>query len=302
MKVSIVIVNYNTRELLHACLESVYRHTSGIDFEVIVVDNASADGSADMVRTGFPLVTLVASPVNLGFGGANNLGASNATGEYLFLLNSDTLLIDNAILPLVEFMDSNGDCGICGGNLVDLEREPTHCYGPVLPSPWSDLHRFVKGSMRIRYGKNWCYNHTGKPRKVGYITGADLLIRKEIFDRLNGFDPVFFMYYEETELTDRVRKDGWTVWSVPRATIIHIKGASLEFLDGAKKMVFESKYRYLRKVYGERGARIAHGIFMLYCLYKRTAFALLGKTEKQLLYAQMGTMDSDTYLAENGNS
>ncbi len=300
MKVSIVIVNYNTKKLLLDCLASVYQHIKDIAFEVIVVDNASADGSAEAVKEQYPAVRLVESEQNLGFGQANNLGCRGATGEYLFFLNSDTVLLDNALLPLVAFMDSRPDCGIAGGNLVDSGRTPVHSYGPVLPSPFSDLYRFLPNAMRLRYGKSWCYNYTGKPMEVGYITGADLLIRREIFDSIGAFHPAFFMYYEETELTSRVRKAGYSVWSVPEATIVHIKGASLEFLSGAKQMVFESKYRYLRMVYGTNGARLAHLLFRLWCNYKRAFFALLSRLTSYKKYTAMLAMEEEVFRREIG--
>lgn len=298
MKVSIIIVNYNTRELLRNCLESIYTYVDGIEYEIIVVDNASKDDSAQMVKNEYKKIILLESKHNIGFGGANNLGASQATGEYLFLLNSDTVFIHDALSVLIGFIDRHPDCGICGGNLVDLENEPVHSYGVAIPSPWSDIHRFCKWSMDVRYGKSWNYNHTKKPKKVGYITGADLLIRKKIFDKLKGFDPGFFMYYEETELTHRVRNAGWTVWSVPEAKIVHIKGASLEFLDGANKISFESKYRYLLKVYGMSGANTAHRVYRIWCLYKQFILTVFGKKDRVQRYKKMVKKDSDCYLAE----
>lgn len=298
MKVSIIIVNYNTRELLKNCLTSLYQFISGIKYEIIVVDNASEDDSVKMVQSEFKDCIIIESKKNVGFGGANNIGALNATGEYLFLLNSDTEFIDDALTTLVSFMESHPDCGICGGNLIDKAKLPIHSYGPVLPSPWSDLHRFCNCSMTLRYGKNWCYNYTGKPKKVGYITGADLLIKKNLFDELKGFDPDFFMYYEETELTYRVKKAGWNVYSVPEATIVHIKGASLEFLEGSNKIAFESKYRYLLKVYGKRGAIIAHFIFRTWCAYKQIAFTILRKKSRLEKYNQMIKIETESYYKE----
>ena len=132
MDVSIIIVNYNTQELTLQCLRSVYEKTAGISFEVIVVDNASSDDSVKQVRIEFPQVILIESPENLGFGRANNLGFENSTGDYIFLLNSDTLLINNAIEILWRFLNQNFDIAIVGGQLFEEDGVTiTHSYSFV---------------------------------------------------------------------------------------------------------------------------------------------------------------------------
>jgi GT2 family glycosyltransferase len=298
LNVSIIIVNYKTPELLENCLSSLFTHTKGLSFEVIIVDNASNDGSAAMVRSRFPSVTLIESPTNIGFGQANNLGAAHASGDYLFLLNSDTVLFENALLPLLDFMRGNPHCGVCGGNLLDLALNPVHSYGPVLPSATSDLYRFLPDSMRYRFGRDWCYNYSGKPKRVGYITGADMMIRRDLFERVGGFDSSFFMYYEETELTARVRKLGFTVCSVPACRIIHIKGASLEFLSGARRTVYESKYRYLMKTAGRCEALLGFLIYDLWCLYKMSLCAFLLRQKAYRKYKHLRSVSAGTYYVE----
>ena len=212
MDVSIIIVNTNTKAVLKQALKSIFEKTKDITFEVIVVDNSSHDGSPQMVQEEFPSVTLVESE-NKGFGYANNVGAKYAKGKYLFLLNPDTIVLNNAVKILFDFIDSHPKVGICGGNLFDAAKKPAPSYQMFLPSVVGELDNFLR-IARIIYGKNRYFNHTKKPLKVkGYITGADLMISADLFLQLNGFDTDFFVYYEETELTFRVKKLGYEVYS-----------------------------------------------------------------------------------------
>lgn len=298
MDVSVIIVNYNTERLLRNCLKSISDMTKGVVYEVIVVDNNSSDTSVSMIRRDFPFVKLIESTKNLGFGRANNLGALKASGSFLFFLNSDTELRNDTISILHTYMREHTDCGIAGGNLVDVNGTPIHSYSMRLPSEWTELERFCpKLSLRLQ-GKNAFYNHSGKVIDVGYITGADLMISNALFKSAGGFDPDFFMYYEETELTSRIRNLGYSARCVPDAVITHIKGASLEFIDDVKSIVYESKYRYLGKVRGTGSISRAHAFFSLYCSFKRLAFSLLGKKERVAKYKMMMSIDREKYLEQ----
>ena len=298
MTVSFIIVNYNTSDLLAECLQSIYEKTKDVIFEIIVIDNASSDSSCGMVKSRFPGVRLIQSDVNLGFGRANNLAVKSAKGDFLFFLNSDTQLINNAVLILVQFMQAHPECGIAGGNLTDLSEHPVHSYSMLLPSWYSDFFRFYRRSLTVILGHSNEYNYSGKVKQVGYITGADLMIRKSLFDSLGGFDPIFFMYYEEAELTYRLWKSGYTVWSVPAAKILHVKGASLEFLTSARKVVFESKYRYIAKVCGLAHARLAHWIFSFYIMYKKVVCAMLLHQNAYRRYKKIGLIAKIAYKQE----
>lgn len=281
MDISIIIVNYNTRELLENCLESVFRHTSGISFEIILVDNASTDGSVVMVRQQFPSVRVIALEQNIGFGNANNRGVVDASGEYLFFLNSDTLLQDNSVAVLWNFLQENPGCGIAGGNLVNFDGKPIHSYSIVFPGPYADLTRFFRSFHKVVYGKSWEYNHTGKPLSVAYVTGADLMIRRDLFQETGGFDPDFFMYYEETELSVRIKKRGYTIYSVPEAVILHKKGGSLHFAQDTRETIHTSKYLYLKKVYGVRAVHIAHICFRLYGISRKILYRMLRRNSRK---------------------
>ena len=137
MDVSIIIVNYNTRDLTLQCLRSVYEKTKNLEFEMIVVDNASSDDSVESIKKQFPQVRVVESSENLGFGRANNLGLGIATGRNILFLNSDTELVNNAILILSEYLDAYTDVAVCGGNLYSKEMHPVHSFFRLFPSIFS---------------------------------------------------------------------------------------------------------------------------------------------------------------------
>jgi GT2 family glycosyltransferase len=283
MDVSIIIIGYNTETLLKQCLISVFEKTKDISFEVIVVDNASHDGSSQMVRKEFPNVILIEIPENLGFGRANNLGAKYAKGKYLFLLNPDTVVLNNAVKIFAEFLDNNPKAGICGGNLFDENKQPTYSYSMFLPSVLWELNIFLSGKLeKLLYGKNSNFNHTEKPLKIkGYVTGADLMIRRDLFLNLNGFDPDFFVYYEETELTFRVKKTGYEVYNVPQAEIVHLEGQTFSGnWKKRQKLFFESRKKYYRKTHNRFTIAICNTLFLLTALLRCAVFRITGHTQK----------------------
>lgn len=245
------------------------------------MDNASHDGSAQMVREEFPNIMLIESLENLGFGRANNLGAKHAKGTYLLLLNPDTILLNNAVKILFDFIDSHPKVGICGGNLFDAAKKPALSYQMFLPSVAGELDDFLRISTII-YGKNSYFNHTKKPLIVkGYITGADLMIKTSLFNQLNGFDTDFFVYYEETELTFRVKKAGYAVYSVPQAEIIHLEGQTFSGDRERKtRMFLESRKKYYQKTHCRFVSWICDRIFLCSCVLYYCLFVVAGKSQK----------------------
>jgi GT2 family glycosyltransferase len=148
LNISIIIVSFNTKELLSQCIKSIFKHTKGINFEIIVVDNASTDGSQQLIKSDFPKVILIESEINIGFGRANNLGAKHASGDYLFFLNSDTLLIENSIKILKDFIYSESDpnLAVVGCKLLDKNKNPHISYGNF-PSIYQEI--FEYGLLKI---------------------------------------------------------------------------------------------------------------------------------------------------------
>ena len=225
MDVSVIIVNYNTSVLLDNCISSLLEKTKGINFEIIVVDNASSDNSLSMMKQKYSLIKLIESKENLGFGKANNLGSKYANGKYLFLLNTDTLLINNAIKILFDYMEigSNINIAACGGNLYNQDLTPNFSYSINFPS----LKSVFSYRSRLPFLQNNEYfNATDEVKDVSIVIGADFFVRKNIYDKIGGFDPSFFMYVEDGELCYRIKKLNYRIVSVPLAKIIHLQGKS----------------------------------------------------------------------------
>lgn len=229
-EVSILIVSYNTRELTLAAIDSVVRETQ-IPYEIIVVDNASSDGSADAIRSHPAEPQLIALDDNVGFGRANNVAARHARAPYLLLLNPDTVVLDHAIDRLVGFARSRPDAKIWGGRtrFANGELNPSSCWGRItiwsLACRASGLAAIVPGSPLFNseaFG-GW---QRDSIREVDIVSGCFLLIGKALWDQLNGFDPTFFMYGEEADLCLRAGAAGARPAVTPHSTIIHLGGAS----------------------------------------------------------------------------
>ncbi len=261
MDVSIIYVNYKTARLIVDSIRSVKEQTSGIEYEIIVVDNDSQDDSIEIIQAQDTQIQIIQSPENVGFGRANNLGVEKAKGKCLFFLNPDTLLKNNAIRILYDYLTTHNEAGACGGNLLDEQSAPTYSFGRNYPSLWYDfLSLFYLKPLLLRHPRSSFYNYTSKPMKVAYITGADLMVKKEIFEIAGGFDPRFFMNFEETELCERIRKKGWNIVSVPEAEIIHLEGKASNSSESRLKRFYEGQYTYHHKRSGNEGIRT------LYCL------------------------------------
>jgi len=247
MDVSIVLVNYNTKQLTIDCLQSIYEKTYGVNFEVFVVDNASQDGSSDVIKELFPQVKLIENPENIGFGRANNVGIKNSNGKYVFLLNTDTVLINNAVKILFDFMEKTPEAGACGGNLFDADREPVHSFG-FLKTPIEHLIRFLGFRYLCKRIKN--NTNRGKLQEVGQIIGADLMLRKSVLDEVGVFDERFFLYFEESELQCRIQKAGHKIFYIPDAFIFHFEGGSSKKNKKFRRQIIaQSEYLYFSLCY-----------------------------------------------------
>ena len=269
MDLSIIIVNYHSAGMVIDCINSIREKTENNTYEIIVVDNASGDGSVELLRQTFPEITVIASDVNLGFGKANNLGAKQAKGKYLFLLNPDTILVNDAIGILYRYLEANPSTGVAGGNLYTPEMMPA----PSFCRHFDDLMRekrsaswsYLIGSKvrdKLRLGADGKFmeefNYSEAPEKVAYIFGADMMLPRALFEEVKGFDPDFFMYAEEEELTWRITQRGFDVVCVPQAKIIHLEGATVkqqnEFSPRQFKMRMNGTLTYYKKRFGQSGA------------------------------------------------
>lgn len=253
MDVSIIIVNYNTSELIINCIKSILKHVKNIDYEIIVVDNNSEKDIPKILKEEFPslIINCILLDQNVGFGLANNEGAKRANGRNLFFLNPDTILLNDAINILSQYLDSNASVGICGGNLYDKEGNPYISFRRLLPGIMWELNTLSMGILDyIRFGKNRHFNNTPHPLSVGYIVGADLMIRSSLFRQIGGFSKNFFMYYEETDLCHRIKEAGYSVIALNNSKIIHLEGKSFQqnSINEHKLRIQEnSKFAYYKK-------------------------------------------------------
>ena len=254
MDVSVIIVNYNTKELTKNCIDSIFAQTSGVTFEVILVDNASTDGSVELFKKD-GRICFVESGCNLGFGKANNLGFQYAEGKYLFLLNSDTILLNNAIKLFFEKMESVGpEVGCMGCLLQDSNRQYVHSYAE-LPKVSNMLGALIWKQFFSFLGfAEWKMDaiENRKPDssffQVEYVTGADLFMRRRIIEKCGLFDPDFFMYYEDSELQWRYTKQGSLSYIYDAPQIVHLEGHSSKKGSSKKRLiVFDGMLKYMSK-------------------------------------------------------
>lgn len=259
---SVIIVNWNTRDLLAACLATLPAAGSGLTVETIVVDNGSSDGSVEMVQSAFPWVRLVETGANLGFARANNVGIRMAQGRFLFLLNSDTLLPPGCLASLVAFAERVPRAGIVAPRLAypDGGAQPSWAAFPTLASE-------LRGS-NIR--RRWpVETGTGRPAfATDWVMGAALLCRRDFFANVGLFDEGFFMYSEETDLCMRARRQGWLVCLVDDVTVVHVGGGSASRNNLRQlHLLYENKIRWFARHRGPVRAGLLRVLLVLAILF-----------------------------------
>ncbi len=232
LKLSIIILSYNTKDLLRKCLRSVKKaKRNGLVLQVIVVDNASRDGSPKMVEKEFPWVELIASRINLGYAGGNNLGLKRSGGDYILFLNSDVEIKKDALVQIVEFLDNDKTVGAITPR-VDLYvggMDPDCHRG--FPTPWASLTYFL-GLERVFpkskiFGKyHMGYMDFNRPHEIDAGFGTFMIVRKEVVDQVGVWDEKYFFYGEDLDFFYRIKKSGWKVMFYPRVLALHHKGAS----------------------------------------------------------------------------
>ena len=246
MDVSIIIVNYNTKELIKNCINSIYKYTKDVDFEIIVSDNGSVDGSVEMIKSEFPNVILIENNANLGFGAANNRGLKIAKGKYIFYLNSDTVLLNNAVKYFFDYWETSpekNEIGALGGNLLDINGNVTDSFGTFI-SPNKIIVDLIKANYgMIKYLVKWIFGKRNFgitkqiPKYEYYVGTVDSVVAADLFMKndLNAFyDENIFLYYEELDLQFQLNKIGKKRLLIEGPKIIHLEGQSSK----SKKLLF----------------------------------------------------------------
>ena len=226
--VSIILVNYNGAGVIVDCLSSLRRWIDSISYEVIVVDNASTDGSPELVTQYFPEVLLIKQTENCGFGAGNNVGAKLAKGKFLFLLNTDTFLISDILPQLIDTMQNNPTIGIIGPKLLNPDGSLQISVAPAI-SIRGEYRALQQAREHHQLQKQDVVNQKLQQLQVvDIVVGAAFFIRKSLFERLGGFDERFFMYFEESDLCQRARDAGWQIVYHPQISLVHLKGQAAQ--------------------------------------------------------------------------
>ena len=235
LRVSVIIVNWNTQQMLADCLSSVFAEAPSVSMQVIVIDNGSTDGSCQMCRSRFPQVELIENTDNVGFARAMNQGFAVARGDYSLMLNSDTVVLDGAIGKSIAFADGRPEAGIVGCRLLNPDRsfqDSAFRFPGLLGLFLNAVH--LSQAFRHNYVLNWDrygFQEWSEPREVDCVMGSFMLIRRAVLEEVGLLDTDYFMYGEETDFAFRARKAGWKTFYFPGAETIHVRGGSAK--DGA---------------------------------------------------------------------
>lgn len=225
MKLSIIILNYNTRGMLRQCLKAIKKNPPDFSYEIIVVDNKSSDASAAMVRQDFPDVELKVMDKNYGYAGGNNRGLQAAKGEYLAILNPDVLVLSGSLNELVQYLEKHFDAGIVGPKLLNPDKTLQYsCYR--FPTLWTPvLRRTFLGFLPLGRNKvrdylmaDWPHE---APRSVDWLLGGAIMIRRRAYEQVGTLDERFFLYFDDVDYARRMREAGWGVAYAPKAEMIH---------------------------------------------------------------------------------
>ncbi len=246
MDISIIIVNWNTRDLLQNCLESIFKTICDISYEIIVVDNASRDGSAAMLKEKYPQARLIENKENRGFGTANNQGMRIMTGRYALLLNTDTALTENAVCELYIFMENHPEVAMACGQLLNADGSKQNSV-----ASFPNLLTLLTNTSLLEYlfpksypSKRYSYD---RPIEVDSCIGACLLVRREAIEDVGMFDERYFFFFEETDWAYQMRNAGWKIFHVPTALIYHLQGQSIGSDVQSRIAFYRSRYHFFSK-------------------------------------------------------
>ena len=263
MQVSIIVVNYNTKDITENCIASIITQTKDVEYEIILVDNGSTDGSKEYFERRND-IKYIYSKENLGFGKANNLGNRYANGEFLFILNSDTILIENSIKILKDFFEANErklNIGVLGAVLCDENLNRINSAGSF-PQIKYYISDYLNLFFKTKY-KTYDNIEFKDITKVDMVSGADMFLRRDLFNKVNGFDEDFFLYFEETDLQKRISNLSKTNYIINQTKIIHLEGASSKVNNWKRKIIQNSQTLYFKK--NDPGNFFKYAFFEILC-------------------------------------
>lgn len=283
--ISVIIVTRNTRDLTQSAVASVFAKSDDLQIEIIVVDNGSVDGTADLLRANFPGIRCLRSETNLGFAKAVNRAAQESTGEFLLLLNSDAVLLPGALGAAIDWMRAHPQCGVAGAQLLNADgsRQNSVANFPTVATELlnkSLLRRFLPH----RYpGKEQFFD---SPLEVETVIGAFMLIRRQAWDSIGGLDERYFFFVEETDFCLQARRRGWRVMHLPQVLVGHGRGQSAkQVLPAARVEYWRSRYAFFaknRSMFSRAALRVGLGIRLVFnWVFALLAFVVsLGRSER----------------------
>lgn len=290
IELSIIIPSFNTKKLLQNCLQSIFEQTKGIDFEVIVIDNASTDSSITMVKQKFPQVRLITNSKNLGYAQANNQGVKIAKGKYILFLNSDTIILDQAIEKSLEFIKQKKDIDILGCQLLNQDQtiQPSAGFFPHLARVFNWMVFVDELPLIKSLTKPYQQSNPGfyqKTQLIDWVTGAFLLVKKQVVKHLKGFDAKFFMYSEEVDFCYQAFKAGLKTWFYSDAQVTHLKGkSSAEGFSAAILGEYQGIKKFYQKNYPDWQLPILRLWLKIGALLRILIFGILKKDSKRKVY------------------
>jgi GT2 family glycosyltransferase len=287
MDLSIIIVSYNTKKLTHDCLSSIIKSLKGesIRWEIILIDNVSTDGTREMLKEKFPKVTTILNRENVGFGKANNQGIAKASGEYIFLLNSDTLVLNHAISKLLAFARQHPNAFV-GGKLLNLDHSAQTSCGPFFSLPVVIAALFLKGDVLGL--TRWSPNSV---RKVDWVSGACIMAPKKLFMNDLLFDAQIFMYMEEIDLLYRAKLKGYPTYFYPRSLIIHLgAGSSTNKRKGPVLNIYKGLLYFYKKHRSPFALQCLRVLLKAKAVLAWSIGAIMGKEHLTETYAEAYTL------------
>jgi N-acetylglucosaminyl-diphospho-decaprenol L-rhamnosyltransferase len=264
--ISVIIVNFNAKDVLRNCLASLPSTAPLYEMETLVVDNASHDGSVEMARSEFPWATVIANERNMGFSAANNQALAMARGDYLLLLNCDTIVHDDALGAMADFLSTHPQAGAVSTILLNDDgsyQQAAYRFN-TLWSEFCEHTKLRKAPEPLRIMMRLSYPVPRKPMRVDWVTGAVLMVKREVYEKVGGLDEAFFMYAEDADWCARIRSAGYSTWLIPERQITHLGGRSSSGLRREMRLaMFDSKYRFLRKNGFARPVALVRGMAIL---------------------------------------